>query len=133
MKKKAEGNTEQRPTFNWFRSEVYHQDKHKGDLPFIRELLVPDIIREYFDLEWYAESLYLLATLDYLSRENDIPLCTRYNDLRHMKFTEPVFLLDVIIAADLSHDESIKEDSVRASIPEFIRHNIVESNIRDVV
>ncbi len=133
MKKKAEGNTEQRPTFDWFKSEVCHQVKNKGDLLFIRELLEPDVIRSYFDQEWYVESLYLLAMLDYLSRENDIPLCTRYNDLRTKKLAGPLFPLGVIMAADLTRDDSYKENCIRDAIPEFMRHNIVECDIRDVV
>ena len=126
------GDTEQRPTFDWFKSEICHQVKNKGDLVFIRELLEADLIRVYFEREWYRESLYLLAMLDYLSRENDLPRCREYNDLRPIKLVDTVFPLSVTIAADLIHDDSLKESSIRDSIPEFMRHNIVEGDIRDV-
>lgn len=124
---------EQRPTFTWFRSETCHRLKRQGDLAFIRELLETDEIRALYDRQWYFECLYLLAMLDYVSRENDLPLCSQYGDLRRAKLAELVYPMDVELAADLAHDDALKETSVRNAIPEFLRHNIVEGNVRDVI
>ena len=50
-----------------------------------------DKIRIYFNSEWYAESLYLLAMIDYLSKENSIPLCSDYDDLRQDKIQDIIY------------------------------------------
>lgn len=123
---------EERSAFDWFRSNVQHTLKDKGDISFIRDMLVSDKIREYYNKDWYRESLYLLAMLDYLSREHGLPKCRKYNDLRSKKLANPVFPLSVTIAADLTHDDSYKESSIQKAIPEFMRHNIVEGEIRNV-
>ena len=56
--------------------------KDLGDIDFIIEALETDKIRQLYDKQQYRESLYLLAMVDYLSRLNDIPICTNYNDIR---------------------------------------------------
>ena len=63
--------------FDVFKSNVCHMVKDKGDLDFIIELLQADDIRTYWNQKQYFEALYLLAMHDYLSRINEIPLCTR--------------------------------------------------------
>ena len=73
---------EQRGSFELYKSNVCHELKEKGDIPFIIDVLENNKIRKLYDKGWYAESLYLLAMLDYVSRLNDIPLCTEYDDLR---------------------------------------------------
>ncbi len=39
------------------------------------QVLETDEIRSLYDKHRYPEALYLLAMVDYLSRENGIPLC----------------------------------------------------------
>ena len=64
-----------RPSFEIFKSNTCHRVKDLGDIPFVIELLQTDQIRKLYDKKWYPEALYLLAMLDYLSRENNIPIC----------------------------------------------------------
>ena len=87
----------------------------------------------YYDRAWYPECLYLLAMVDYLSRINDIPLCAYYEEIRKMKLKKTVYPSGVIAAATVKKGDSFKEKAVAESIPEFMRFNIVEGNIRDVV
>lgn len=125
---------EERCTFDLFKSNVCHRLKEIGDIAFIIEVLEKDDIRKYYDRKWHPESLYLLAMLDYLSRLNDVPLCTRYADLRACKLQKTIYPSSVLIAATVSlHKSRIKEEARRASIPEFIRFNIVESEVRNVI
>ena len=123
---------EQRGSFELFKSNVCHRLKTLGDVPFIVETLEKDEITAYYQKQWYPESLYLLAMLDYVSRENDVPLCRDYDDLRKMKLTSTVFPASVISAAAVSKNEAIKERAFREAIPEFKRFNIVESEVRNV-
>ena len=96
------------------------------------DALSRDEIRAYYRQGRYPESLYLLALVDYLSRVNDVPLCGRYDDLRKMKLERPLFPSGIITAAAVHRDEGIKARAVRDAIPEFIRFNIVEGDVRDV-
>ena len=124
---------EVRPPFEAFKSSICHRVKNLGDLDFIIETLESDKIRELYNKEWKLESLYLLAMVDYLSRENDLPICSNYNDLRRMKFSKPVYPSGIIAMSVLAGNDEAKRESIKNAIPEFIRFNIVESDIRNVV
>jgi hypothetical protein len=104
-----------------------------GDLDFIIQTLESDRIRKYFDKKWYPESLYLLAMVDYLSRENSLPLCREYDDIRTKKLAEPLFPLSVVMADAATKNSRWKTESVHNAIPEFMRFNIVESEVRNVI
>ena len=85
------------------------------------------------DRKWYPEAMYLLAMLDYISRENNIPLCDEYDDMRTKKLAAIVYPRSVLALCAASKEDSAKEKAVRSSIPEFMRHNIVESEVRNVI
>ena len=104
-----------------------------GDVDFMLSLLESDEIRKLYDRHWYPEALYLLAMLDYLSRENDIPLCTKYEDLRVQKLNKPIFPVGVMMTSEvLGSDEPMRKAEQNA-IPEFRRFNIIESEVRNIV
>ena len=130
MKSSAE--MEYRSAFDVFKSNVCHQVKDMGDIDFIIHTLETDQIREYFDRKWYPESLYLLAMVDYLSRESNLPLCREYADIRTFKLAEPLFPLSVVMADAVMKNSRWKTDSIRDAIPEFMRFNIVEGDVRNV-
>ena len=124
---------ETRIDFELFKSEVCHLLKELGDTEFIISLLESDTIRKYYDKQWYPEALYLLAMLDYVSRVNAVELCADYDDLRNQKLQETIYPSSIIAQALITGDETIKDKAIEESIPEFIRFNIVEKDIRDVV
>lgn len=126
------GKTDYRCSFETFKSNTCHHVKDMGDLDFIIETLEKDEIRKLYERSWYRESLYLLAMIDYLSRVNSIPICTNYNDIRSQKLESPCFPAGVVVAYAATGDESIKERALANAIPEFMRFNIVESEVRDV-
>jgi hypothetical protein len=123
---------EYRPSFELFKSNVCHSVKDMGDLDFMINILESGRIRELYDKQWYAESLYLLAMLDYLSRENSFPLCDEYDDLRRAKLKRPIFPAGILALCALYNNDELKAESLREAIPEFIRHNIVEAEVRNV-
>ena len=65
--------------------------------------------------------------------ENNIPLCGEYDDMRRKKLAAIVYPRSVLALCAASKDDSAKEKAVRSSIPEFLRHNIVESEVRNVI
>ena len=124
---------EYRSAFETFKSNTCHRVKDMGDIDFMMSILEKDEIRLLFDKHWYPESLYLLAMLDYLSRINDIPICTKYDDIRKTKLSRPIYPIGAVITDEvMGSDDALNK--VRAeSIPEFTRFNIYESEIRNVI
>lgn len=74
-----------------YKSNICHQVKEKGDIYFIIDMLESNEVRRLYDKEWYPESLYLLAMLDYISRVHNVPVCTDYKDIRKCKLQETVY------------------------------------------
>ena len=124
---------EKRISFELFKGNVCHRLKALGDVDFIIATLESNYIRRYFQMEWYPESLYLLAMLDYISRVNDIPLCTEYEDIRQCKLKETIYPMSILAMSAVSKDAHVKEQACREAIPEFMRFNIVESDVRNVI
>lgn len=121
-----------RPSFEIFKSNICHRVKDMGDIPFVIDLLQSNQIRKLYEKKWYPEALYLLAMLDYLSRENSIPICKNYNDIRASKLKRRIYPSSVMILCKALHSDTPKEECIRLAIPEFLRFNIVESEVRNV-
>ena len=119
--------------FELFKSNVCHRVKDCGDIPFIVETLKSDAIRSYYNRKQYPQAFYLLAMVDYLSRENDLPLCSAYNDIRKQKLAKPIYPQSVIAMAKVMEDDSLMEDSLEKAIPEFKNLNIAENEVRYVI
>lgn len=124
---------EKRCSFELFKSNVCHWLKEEGDIDFLIQVLESDLIRKYYNRKWYLESFYLLGMLDYISRINDVPMCSEYDDLRQQRMQEIVYPVGVLLTARFLGDESIKEQALKEAIPEILRFNIVESDIRNVI
>jgi len=123
---------EYRQSFDTFKSNICHMVKDMGDIDFIIDTLETDKIRALYQKKWYPESLYLLAMVDYLSRENGLPACSDYSDIRSAKLREPIFPSSILTMCALMKNDEPKRDSLNEAIPEFMRFNIVESEVRNV-
>ncbi|MCR5066872.1 MAG: helix-turn-helix transcriptional regulator [Erysipelotrichaceae bacterium] len=122
-----------RISFDLFRSNVCHRLKELGDIEFlIRSIESGDIVT-FYERSWYPESLYLLAMVDYISRINEVPLCDDYDEIRKAKLRDVVFPSSIIVASEVTGNEQIKKKAIEESIPEFIRFNIVENEVRNVI
>lgn len=130
---KVKAQVDYRVSFENFKSNVCHRVKDCGDLTFVAETIQSDEIRGYYRKKQYAKAFYLLAMVDYLSRENDIPLYNAYDDIREQKLSEPLYPQSIIALANITEDETVKERSLDEAIPEFRKFNIVESEVRDVI
>ena len=124
---------EKRSSFDLFKSNVCHRVKELGDIAFIVECLEKDEIRSYYKKKWYPEAFYLLAMLDYLSRIHGVPLCSQYSDLRSQKLHDTIYPASILSVAAVSDNSSVKERAKKESIPEFMRFNIVEKEVRNVI
>lgn len=124
---------EERPSFELFKSHVCHRLNHLGDIEFILQTIESDIIRDYFEKKWYPESLYMLAMVDYVSRVNDVMLCSDYDDLRKHRLSETLFPSSIIAFSSATKSDEVKKEALANAIPEFLRFNIVENEVRNVV
>lgn len=124
---------EKRCSFELFKSNVCHRLKELGDTKFLIQTLENDDIRKYYNRKWYPESLYLLAMLDYVSADNQVPLCTRYDDIRKCRLQYTIYPASVLAAASVSGNDDVKKEACKEAIPEFMRFNIVESEVRNVI
>jgi transcriptional regulator with XRE-family HTH domain len=122
-----------RPAFETFKSNVCHRLHDRGDMDFIIEVLEKGEIRNLYQRGWYPEALYLLAMVDYISRENGIPVCADYNDIRAAKLRKPLYPASILTLCAATHSDAPKVQSQKEAIPEFMRFNIVESEVRNVL
>lgn len=122
-----------RVDFELYKSSVCHRVKEMGDVDFIIYTLENDEITDLFQMEHYSESLYLLGMLDYVSRLNKVPVCSKYDEIRKCKLQETIYPAGVIATSIISGSDEIKEKSLQEAIPEFLRFNIVESEVRNVI
>ena len=133
MEELLESCIEKRCSFELFKSSVCHRLKRLGDIGFLMETLEKNEIQYYYRRRWCPESFYLLAMVDYISRENDVELCSDYDALRKQKLSEPIYPASVLAMCVVSKSDEPKENALRDAIPEFIRFNIVESDIRNII
>lgn len=123
---------EYRSSFETFKSNICHHVKDQGDLDFIITTLQSEDIRHYWERKWYPEAFYLLAMVDYLSRENGLPICEDFNDIRACSLKEPIYPRDISLAVRISADLDQRTLCMQEAIPEFMRFNIIESEVRNV-
>lgn len=121
-----------RPDFEIFKSNICHRVKDIGDIDFLIDIIKSNSIYKYLSKRWYREALYLLAMTDYLCRENGLPLHEDYEELRGLKLSEIIYPAGVLVLCAALKSDGPKEKSLREAIPEFLRHNIVESEVRNI-
>lgn len=124
---------ENRCPFELYKSNACHRLKELGDIDFIIDTLEGNKIRKYYNRKRYPESFYLLAMLDYISRINGVPICEDYNYLRKQSLSEALYPSSVIATAGITNSNEAKQKAKAEAIPEFMRFNIVESEVRNVV
>lgn len=121
-----------RVDFDIFKSNVCHFVKDKGDIDFIIDTLSSDEVRILYNRKWYAEAFYLLAMVDYLSKENNVPVCTNYNDIRAQRLPKPLYPAGAVLSDAVLKTNKHCKECMKNAIPEFLRFNIVESEVRNV-
>ena len=124
---------EYRSSFETFKSNTCHYVQDLGDIEFMIQVIEKDEVRNLYNRRWYPEALYLLAMLDYLSRENNVPICTKYDDIRARKPKDPIYPVGVVLTSEVMKSDEPKKKAEKDAIPEFKRFNIFECDIRDVM
>ncbi len=108
--------------FQTFRNNLHHRIK-ENELELLLEIVEGNDVATYMRHEDYLKALYLVATADFLSKKNEIPLCDKYNDLRRTKLEQPYYV----------GDSSLSSPSADDCIAEFVHYNIYEGDLYDAV
>lgn len=116
--------------FDLFKSNTCHNLKRLTIDKFIEMYSDnEEIMRLYNESKMY-ESTYLLSLLDNLCHEVNKPLVDKYEPLRQSRFDKlvvPESIYYLLLNKQITIEEIYKE-----SLPEFLKHNIVESEIDSV-
>ena len=64
---------------------------------------------------------------------NNVPICRDYDDVREQKLDSPIYPASIRALAAASHSDDVLRKAQNTAIPEFMRFNIVENEVRDVV
>lgn len=131
-------NKDDRIHFDQFRSGVCHLLKSMGDVDFVELIVKENWIELFWNFGWKKESLYMLAMLDYLSDLYNVPPFSYYDPFRLQKMEYTVFPQSVLIEDKIWPNKHIKEEVVKKCTLDpiskyFVKYNIVEGDIRDVV
>ena len=117
--------------FEIFKSGVCHQLKRYGDFEFIREIEESNDIEIAIDCGYEKEGLYLLAMVEYLCRVNDLPFAKKYDRFEALHLSEKIYPCGIVLLSMTSEPDA-KQRAEKEAIPEFLKRNIVEGNIRNV-
>ncbi|MCR5185394.1 MAG: helix-turn-helix transcriptional regulator [Bacilli bacterium] len=116
--------------FDLFKSNVCHNIKRLNYEKFIEMYSDNNEIRRLYEENKYLESTYLLSMLDTLSLLNGMELKEEFEDIRQTSFNKLVVPESIYY---LLKNRIIKlEDVIKESLPEFLKHNILESEIDSV-
>lgn len=108
--------------FQTFRNDLHHRIK-TNELECILKIIESDDVATYMRHEDYLKALYLVATVDHISRKNDIPLCDKYSSVRNIRLKQPYYV----------GDSSLFGPDKQDCIDEFLRFNIYEGDLYDAV
>lgn len=108
--------------FQTFRNNLHHDIK-RNDLQTVLGIIEHEDVEYYRMHHDYIKMLYLVATVDYISKKYSIPLSNKYDDIRHMKLEEPFYV----------GDSQLLGKKMKAGIKEFAKYNIIEGDLYDAV
>ncbi|MBR5997080.1 MAG: helix-turn-helix transcriptional regulator [Bacilli bacterium] len=116
--------------FDLFKSDTLQRLKATDEIMFVTKTIESNAINDYYFQKKYAKSLYLLSLIDYLSKKNNIPLRNEYDRIRECK-CEKIYVSKSIYLL-LSMKQAKVTDIFKSAIKEFMKHNIIESEIDKV-
>ena len=108
--------------FQTFRNNLHHEIK-RNDLQAVLRIIEQEEVEYYRFHSDYIKMFYLVATVDYISRMHDIPLCDKYNDIRNMKLEKTFYV----------GDSAFLKSNKESGLSEFEKYNIIEGDLYDAV
>lgn len=119
--------------YTTYTSELCHMLKRVGDHDFIRDILKYVDIDSLLQLGRKKHALYTVALIDYISKENNIPLKSELDKYRDMRMEVLSYPSGVETYTRVVNGNDMKEKALTNAIPEFLKYNIVETSIRNII
>ena len=116
--------------FDLFKNNMCHEVKRLTYEKFIERYSDDETIMRLYREQKYYESVYLLSLLDNLCNETKKPIDTKFNSVREAKFDKlvvPESIYYLLLNKQITIEEIYNE-----SLPTFLSHNIVESDVFNV-
>lgn len=116
-----------------FRSNVCHAVSKEGDLSFIKDVLENKRIQKAKEEGRRFEAFYLLGMVDCLCRVNGLPSPSDFACLRKMKLRRQYHPASLSLVSKILPKGEDAMKAINGAIPEFLRFNIVEGDIRNAI
>ncbi len=116
--------------FDLFKSNMCHEVKRLTYENFIEKYSDNEEIMRLYKEQQYYESVYLFSLLENLSNETKKTLNNKPSEIKDAKFDKLIVPESIYY---LLMNKHIKlEDVYKEALPEFLKHNIIESEIDNV-
>ena len=116
--------------FELFKSNMCHEVKRLTYEKFIERYSNDETIMKLYREQKYYESVYLLSLLDDLCNKTKRPIDTKFDSVREAKFDKLVVPESIYYL--LLNKQITMEEIYNESLPTFLSHNIIESEIDNV-
>ncbi len=116
--------------FDLFKSNVAHELHSLEYKAFLKKYLTSNEIEEMFENKKQKEALYLVALIDFICQCHNLPIPTKYNNIRNYKL-ETYYVSESLYR--LMETKQILFSTIyKESISSFKDHNIIEADIDNV-
>lgn len=117
--------------FDLFKSSTLQRLKKENEQSFIREIVSSNVIDAYYQNQEFSKALYLLSLIDYLSTKNRKPYIDKYDYLRIFKLNKLYISKSIYLL--LKMKQITVTDLFKECPRDFLKHNILEAKIDDVI
>ena len=117
--------------FDLFKSSTLQRLKKENEQSFIREIVSSNVIDAYYQSQEFSKALYLLSLIDYLSTKNRKPYIDKYDYLRIFKLNKLYISKSIYLL--LKMKQITVTDLFKECPRDFLKHNILEAKIDDVI
>lgn len=114
-------------------SRVCHELKSKGDEGFIEWIESSNIVEECYKASDMYATLYYISMYEYLCNKLNHKKSDRFAYYYSLALIDKVYQPDVYLLDALYNNTKASEDALSKAIPEFLEHNIVETEVYDAV
>ena len=117
--------------FDLFKSNTLQRLKKEKIDSFVKNIVSSNAIDTYHQKQEYSKALYLLSLIDYLSTKDEKPYLDKYEYLRDFKLNKLYVSKSIYLLLKTKH---ITVTNLFKDCPkDFLKHNIVEAEIDDVI
>lgn len=117
--------------FDLFKSNALQRLKKENESAFINNIVSSNVIETYYQKQEYSKALYLLSLIDYLTTKNRKPYLNKYDYLRDFKLNRLYVSKSIFLLLKM---KQITVTYLFKECPrDFLKHNILEANIDDVI